>query len=88
VKNLYPRAVVHELAFRGAPLREDVCDVAISNVPFGDFAVADRAFLKTGLRFLTRSIHNYFFAKALTKVRPGQSGCISHFGIHAGCAIG
>ncbi|MBV9898067.1 MAG: DEAD/DEAH box helicase family protein [Chloroflexi bacterium] len=71
LKKLYPRTVVHELAFQDAPLRDDYFDVAISNVPFGDFAVADRAFLKPGMRFLTRSIHNYFFVKALTKVRPG-----------------
>jgi hypothetical protein len=71
LKKLYPRAVVHELPFEDAPLRDDYFDVAISNVPFGDFAVADRAFLKPGMRFLTRSIHNYFFVKALTKVRPG-----------------
>src|SRR5439155_17006122 len=71
LKKLYPRTVVHELAFQDAPLRDGFFDVAISNVPFGDFAVADRAFLKPGMRFLTRSIHNYFFAKALTKLRPG-----------------
>jgi hypothetical protein len=72
LKKLYPRTIVHELGFQDAPLRDDYFDVAISNVPFGDFAVADRALLKPGMRFLTRSIHNYFFAKALTKVRPGR----------------
>ncbi len=54
---------------------ESVCDqlqnLAVSNIPFGDFPVVDAAFLKPSHRFLTRSIHNYFFVKALTKVRPG-----------------
>lgn len=71
LKKVYPRTVVHELGFQDAPLRDEFFDVAISNVPFGDFAVADRAFLKPGMRFITRSIHNYFFAKPLSKVRRG-----------------
>ena len=68
---LYPRAAVHALGFEHAPLRDGSFDVAISNVPFGDVPVVDRAFLKPGQRYLTRAVHNYFFVKALTKLRPG-----------------
>ncbi len=68
---LYPRVAVYASGFQDAPLRDDFFDVAISNVPFGDFPVVDRAYLKAGQRFLTRSVHNYFFIKALAKLRPG-----------------
>jgi hypothetical protein len=71
LKQLYPRVAVHSLAFQDAPLRDDWFDVAVSNVPFGDFPVVDGAFLKPSQRFLTHSIHNYFFVKSLTKLRPG-----------------
>ncbi len=71
LKALYPRASVHALGFQDAPLRDDFFDVAISNVPFGDVPVVDRAFLKPGQRYLTRAVHNYFFVKVLTKLRPG-----------------
>src|SRR5579859_4644519 len=71
LKLLYPRTAVHNLGFQDAPIRDEFFDVAISNVPFGDIPVVDRAFLKPGLRYLTRSVHNYFFVKALAKLRPG-----------------
>ncbi len=71
LKALYPCTAVHPLGFQDAPLRDDAFDVAVSNVPFGDFPVVDRAYLKPGQRFLTRAIHNYFFVKALGKLRPG-----------------
>jgi N12 class adenine-specific DNA methylase len=71
LKALYPRPTVHNLGFQDAPIRDEFFDVAISNIPFGDIPVVDRAFLKPGQRYLTRAIHNYFFAKALTKLRPG-----------------
>ncbi len=71
LKVLYPRATVHAVGFQDAPLRDNSFDVAISNVPFGDFPVADRVYLKPGQRFLTRSGHNYFFVKALAKLRDG-----------------
>ena len=71
LKALYPRTAVHSIGFQDAPLRDNSFDVAISNVPFGDFPVVDRAYLKAGERFLTRSVHNYFFIKTLAKLRPG-----------------
>ena len=73
LKALYPRAAVHSIGFQDAPLRDNSFDVAISNVPFGDFPVVDRAYLKAGQRFLTRSVHNYFFIKTLAKLRPAES---------------
>ena len=63
LKALYPLAAVYPLGFQDAPLRDEAFDVAISNVPFGDFPVVDRAYLRPGQRFLTRAIHNYAFTK-------------------------
>ena len=71
LKAVYPRAAIHGTGFQDAPLRDNSFDVAISNVPFGDFPVVDRAYLKPGQRFLTRAVHTYFFVKALAKLRPG-----------------
>jgi adenine-specific DNA methylase len=71
LKAMYPRATVHGTGFQDAPLRDNSFDVAVSNVPFGDFPVVDRAYLKPGQRFLTRAVHTYFFVKALAKLRPG-----------------
>ncbi|HLZ25816.1 MAG TPA: N-6 DNA methylase [Chloroflexota bacterium] len=71
LKALYPRTAVHSICFQDAPLRDNSFDVAISNVPFGDFPAVDRTSLKVGERFLTRSVHNYFFIKTLAKLRPG-----------------
>ena len=62
---------MHGTGFQDAPLRDNSFDVAISNVPFGDFPVVDRAYLKAGERILTRSVHNYIFIKTLAKLRPG-----------------
>ena len=49
-------------------------DVAASNIPFGDFAVADPAYAvskEIAYRQATKAIHNYFFLKALDQVREG-----------------
>ena len=48
------------------PTDKDFFDLAVGNVPFGQYQVSDRAYDKLGF-----SIHNYFFAKALEQVRPG-----------------
>ncbi|MEY2152241.1 hypothetical protein AB7849_15155 [Rhodanobacter sp. 115] len=58
---------VHACGFEAAPLVDGFYDLAISNVPFGDYRVVESK-AKTYSRF---SIHNYFFAKALEVVRPG-----------------
>ena len=70
-KHLYPNASVWNTGFQDAPLADDSFDVAISNVPFGNYGVHDPDFLRSGRKFLAGSIHNYFFAKALDKLRPG-----------------
>lgn len=66
-KHLYPNADVRIQGFEKANLPDNYMDVAISNVPFGNFAIVDKAFPKA----VTSAIHNYFFAKALAKVRTG-----------------
>ena len=63
-KALYPEADLRHSAFEDTKLADDFYDVAISNVPFGDY----RPFDPRLPRFL---IHDYFFAAALAKVRPG-----------------
>ena len=64
-KQLYPQANITVAGFETTD-RKDFYDLAIGNVPFGQYQVNDRAYNKLGF-----SIHNYFFAKALDQVRPG-----------------
>ena len=64
-KQLYPRAEITVGGFETTD-RRDFYDLAVGNVPFGQYQVNDRAYNKLGF-----SIHNYFFAKALDQVRPG-----------------
>ncbi len=70
LKHLYPNAEVHTMGYQEAPIADSSVDIAISNVPFGNIPIHDPSFSK-GRRILTRSIHNYFFAKALKHLRPG-----------------
>jgi SAM-dependent methyltransferase len=65
-KALYPDADIRAQGFENAQLADGFYDVAISNVPFGDYPVHDPHL--NAYRF---PIHDYFFAKALEKVRPG-----------------
>ncbi len=65
-KALYPDADIRAQGFESAQLADGFYDVAISNVPFGDYPVHDPRL--NAYRF---PIHDYFFAKALDKVRPG-----------------
>ena len=64
-KQLYPEADITVAGFETTD-RRDFYDLAIGNVPFGQYQVNDKAYNKLGF-----SIHNYFFAKALDQVRPG-----------------
>ena len=64
-KQLYPKADITVAGFETTD-RKDFYDLAVGNVPFGQYQVDDRAYNKLGF-----SIHNYFFAKALDQVRPG-----------------
>ena len=70
-KHLYPNTEVWHTGFERAPLPDNHYDIAISNVPFGNYGVHDPEYLRSGKKFLTGSIHNYFFAKTLDKLRPG-----------------
>ena len=65
-RQLYPKADVKITGFEKTDYPNDFFDVAVGNVPFGQYKVSDRAYDKHN--FL---IHDYFFAKALDKVRPG-----------------
>ena len=65
-KQLYPHADIKITGFENTNYPNDFFDVAVGNVPFGQYKVADRAYDK--YNFL---IHDYFFAKTLDKVRPG-----------------
>jgi len=64
-QQLYPKANITVAGFETTD-RKDFYDLAVGNVPFGQYQVNDRAYNKLGF-----SIHNYFFAKALDQVRPG-----------------
>ena len=65
-KQLYPKANIKISGFEKTDYPNDFFDVAVGNVPFGQYKVADRQYDKNN--FL---IHDYFFAKTLDKVRPG-----------------
>ena len=64
-KQLYPKADITIAGFETTD-RKDFYDLAVGNVPFGQYQVDDRAYNKLGF-----SIHDYFFAKTLDQVRPG-----------------
>ena len=64
-KKLYPQADITVAGFETTD-RRDFYDLAVGNVPFGQYKVNDKAYNKLGF-----TIHNYFFAKAIDQVRPG-----------------
>lgn len=64
-QKLYPNAEIKVAGFETTD-RRDFYDLAVGNVPFGNYKVADKPYDKLGF-----SIHNYFFAKSLDQVRPG-----------------
>ncbi|UEB79085.1 DEAD/DEAH box helicase family protein [Clostridium sp. M62/1] len=64
-QQLYPKANITVAGFETTD-RRDFYDLAVGNVPFGQYQVNDKAYNKLGF-----NIHNYFFAKALDQVRPG-----------------
>ena len=64
-QKLYPQADITVAGFETTD-RRDFYDLAVGNVPFGQYKVNDKAYNKLGF-----SIHNYFFAKAIDQVRPG-----------------
>ena len=64
-QKLYPQADITVAGFETTD-RRDFYDLAIGNVPFGQYKVNDKAYNKLGF-----SIHNYFFAKTIDQIRPG-----------------
>ena len=64
-QKLYPQADITVAGFETTD-RRDFYDLAVGNVPFGQYRVNDKAYNKLGF-----SIHNYFFAKAIDQIRPG-----------------
>lgn len=65
-KQLYPNANVQQRGFETLNAPDGFFDLAIGNVPFGDYQLSDRRY-----KSLSPAIHNYFFLKSLDKVRPG-----------------
>lgn len=65
-RQLYPNAEIYVQGFQDISLPQDYFDLAISNVPFGDYKIHDPEFNHLDLR-----IHNYFIARSLDRVRPG-----------------
>ena len=65
-RQLYQKSTVAVQGYEDTNLPNSFFDVAVGNVPFGDFKVLDKKYDKH--KFL---IHDYFFAKTLDKVRPG-----------------
>lgn len=66
-QKLYPDSTIYAKGFEETKLPNNYFDLAVGNVPFGDYPVHD----PTMKRSLKGSIHDYFFAKSLEKVRPG-----------------
>jgi N12 class adenine-specific DNA methylase len=66
-KKLYPDSTIFAKGFEETPLPDNYFDAVVGNVPFGNYAVHDPEIPHK----LTRTIHDYFFAKSLEKVRPG-----------------
>ncbi len=66
---LYPDSTVHHKGFEDTPLPKNFFDLAIGNIPFGNYPVYDPAYRR--YPHLTHAIHDYFLAKCLDVVRPG-----------------
>ena len=68
-QQLYPDATIFAKGFEEASLPDNFFDAVVGNIPFGNYPVHDPAFRSSPAA--TRTIHDYFFAKSLDKVRPG-----------------
>lgn len=77
LKQLYPDAKVHVKGFQDAKIANNSQDLVITNVPFGDLPISDKAHPDWG----SPSIHNYFYLKGMEKLRPGgiMVAITSHF---------
>jgi adenine-specific DNA methylase len=67
-KQLYPDAAIFAKGFEETVLPDNFFDAVIGDIPFGNYGVHDPAYGKSPV---TRSIHDYFLAKSLDKLRPG-----------------
>ena len=65
-RQLYPRSSISVRGYEKMDFPDNFFDAAVGNVPFGQFKVQDRRYDRLNL-----SVHEYFFAKTLDKVRPG-----------------
>ena len=65
-KQLYQKSSIQVCGYEDTNYQDNFFDLAVGNVPFGQFKVADARYNK-----LNYSIHDYYFAKTLDKVRPG-----------------
>ena len=65
-KQLYQNSTIHVSGYEQVELPDSFFDVAVGNVPFGDFHVQDKRYDKNNWL-----IHDYFFGKTLDKIRPG-----------------
>lgn len=70
-KHLYQDARIQAAPLQEAVLPENYFDLIISNVPFGKIPIFDPAFVSSAKAPMARSVHNYYFAKALDLARPG-----------------
>ena len=68
LKRAYPDTRVYVQGFEDTPIPHESIDIAVSNVPFGEFGVEDDSY---PLWLTNQSIHNYFFAKTMDLLRPG-----------------
>jgi N12 class adenine-specific DNA methylase len=69
-RQLYPEALIRVQGFETIPLAEGTVDVAVSNVPFGGYGVTFKPWPRAK-QFLTKPIHDFFFARSLDALRPG-----------------
>lgn len=69
-KQLYPEHEIYVQGFEKSALPKDYFDLALSNVPFGDYRIGDPEYNDLNLK-----VHDYFFAKSLDRVRPGGLVC-------------
>jgi len=68
-QRLYPDSTIFAKGFEDTPLPDNYFDAAIGNIPFGNYPVYDPAYRRQPA--LTRTIHDYFLARSLDKLRPG-----------------
>jgi N12 class adenine-specific DNA methylase len=69
-KQLYPEHQIFVQGFEKSALPKDYFDLALSNVPFGDYKIGDPEYNDLNLK-----VHDYFFARSLDRVRPGGLVC-------------